>query len=447
MRLNVRIAMVMLAVAALAVGCATRHPVYPVSESSGKQGVFYSLPYTRLLVSVPTARIDTAPGHLKDLAECFFGPRATSQMIEKAATKYVVDLSKATVEVQQVPDPKATFLVEMTAGPLQRKTLEMQLNEMGLITDAKSEVEDKTFEVAMKVIQTAAAVAKAGVTDAKVAAGLVSRCGALKSAQPGAWAEAERAVARLASIQTARETLLGQPPEHVDKIYLKELLAVLDAEEKDILAAFFGSAKITPWLAQFEIDPGERGSAKGTVNVLKWSSDEGIMLEQGTTPLSKPAFSLLTSSTKPLSTISIEVTEVAGMADTIVKYWTARKKNGFYYRIPGEATVRFLVDNEEQKRQHVAIAQFGTSAALPVSLGSLLKSNYAVGYHPTTGALKSVVSGSEPLTGAQVDQAGAAAQAVVEYRKAKAELERQRQSERQQRFEEWIQAIRGTTPE
>lgn len=403
-----------LVVLVLLAGCASQHPVYRADKVENMQGIYYSLPTTRLIVGIPVAQIVKSPGPFAAHASVFFDTPARTA----TETTYKLSLSEATVTTKAYADPDQTFVAKVRAGAFQKRAIDLKLNDIGLFTDVTSEFEDKTIEVILKTVENAAKVAAA-----------------LKAAPPAAFAgppqEVYDAYNAIVQARAQRNALLGHLPPGPSADYINVILARLDEIEKRNLEKFFGSSTTTAWMAEFEIDPGTTQNPNATHALFEISQDEKTLQLGSYKPLSAPPGSWFQTATSPKDAITLDIQRVPGPSDTVAaSYTTEPKRNGFFYRIPAQATVSVLRSGAQKKRVTVAVAQYGHVVALPVSTGSLLKSNYTLSLHPETGTAKQVITGSEPITGELVDQAGAAATEVANYIRLRRELEKQQREER-----------------
>lgn len=177
---------------------------------------------------------------------------------------------------------------------------------------------------------------------------------------------------------------------------------------------------------------------------------------------------------KEESAVALATNPIPGFSDTVASNYSSEAeqagRSGFFYRIPKEGTVRvvkgtakivdvkdstaklcILQDLDEAAdllRTNTVVAQFGHVISLPISPGSLLKSNYNLTLYEETGSLKTFVSGSEPIDAAFLEQSlkpasAAVGQAVV----AREALQSKREAAREAKRQELLQSIVEATEE
>jgi hypothetical protein len=144
--------------------------------------------------------------------------------------------------------------------------------------------------------------------------------------------------------------------------------------EENYLALFIGKSSKQTYEFSFDYIPGQKTS-KGDV-FFRFSEDRGIL----------PKSDL---SGRP---IIIEVNKADNLAAKQNALSTSQNpeagKSGLYYRIPGMAEIRIMDGSTQLAGTRATIAQFGTIAPIPENL---IDGTYLIEFHPSTGAIKSIL--------------------------------------------------------
>ncbi len=160
---------------------------------------------------------------------------------------------------------------------------------------------------------------------------------------------------------------------HPDGVAYELSMKALKKVEEDYLSLFVGKSTIEKGVFSFDYIP---GSSPGRAEaVFRISEENGIV----------PAGDL---SGKPVM-IEFETDN-----NLLQRYNTEAKSSvtnelGVFYRMPGVATIKIINDLKVIATARATIAQFGPVASVPADL---LYGNYAIEFHPETGAIKSIVT-------------------------------------------------------
>lgn len=161
--------------------------------------------------------------------------------------------------------------------------------------------------------------------------------------------------------------------EHPDGKAYEVSMKELKRTEKNYLSLFVGRTTLKKESASFDFVP--EANAKGGQVIFRMSDEKGVV----------PATDL---SGKP---VMIEFEQVAGLKQkydaNAASENPAAGEKGVYYRMPGVANIKIVYEMNTLATARATIAQFGTVAPLP---DELLQGDYAVEFHPETGAIKSV---------------------------------------------------------
>ncbi|XOV75119.1 MAG: hypothetical protein ACFHWZ_16980 [Phycisphaerales bacterium] len=191
------------AIAVLAVqACQVHHRVWHVDPEiePEREGVVYSLPKTKVTVSMPVTSVETKRGEFYDELDKAIDERdpaspdfiglnreqrvarlmeddrveAIKEDLEQRGIlnegefemllagqfrKRKITVGKASLTTQAVWDEDLLFLVEWPSKPNEARTLSISLNEAGFMTSVNVAAKDQTLDVALKVVEAAASIA------------------------------------------------------------------------------------------------------------------------------------------------------------------------------------------------------------------------------------------------------------------------------------------------
>jgi hypothetical protein len=161
--------------------------------------------------------------------------------------------------------------------------------------------------------------------------------------------------------------------EHPDGKAYEVSMKKLKEEEQNYLKLFVGRTTYKTEECSFDFVPESAGKS-GQV-AFRISDENGIV----------PASDL---SGKP---VQVEFDVASGLSSKYATKATPVEANagtsGIYYRMPGVATVHLIYQMKELASMRTTIAQFGEVAPLSEYL---LDGDYAIEFHPETGAVKSI---------------------------------------------------------
>lgn len=274
-----------------ALGCKTvRHTVRPVNvgEAPPVAGVVYTLPKTRLIITLPIKATETKagpffrfyrnlkpemsaadPAEIRDrLIEAGIVP---SQELYVKLTKHpeqfrtrIIKIGQSSLASESIPDPEHRYVVEWPESATQARSLELELNERGFLTNASSTGDDQTIDTAVKVLQVTASVAgrffgfapAEGPTQAQDD---VQPLVPVDDLIPPPINLKEITLLKLEALldlsNKRNEVVLstsGQPP--LSNEQLKQRLEIID-KQIAVLRAFFVTKKVTTWSAKFRYEP------------------------------------------------------------------------------------------------------------------------------------------------------------------------------------------------
>ena len=216
-------------------------------------------------------------------------------------------------------------------------------------------------------------------------------------------------------------------------------------DERDaLLAKFIGKKSEKVWIGQFRWVPLSRKleTTSGSIDVAQLlfvlSKHEGIssfIIDPEVPPTGgirslQPDTHSPRTNTSPGNQAKDEIISVSLACHSIVpvqtKTWkdliAEKKKHGWHYRIPAEATVRLEANGVTRIMRRCYIGQHGCVAFVPATTaGAKITSNIEL--DSITGALKSSVHGGQAFDPGLVNRSGAAVAGVVDAEKAREKAE------------------------
>ncbi len=462
MRSCIYVAIILVAIllCVLACGACASIDVYHDYQAN-MGGVMYRLPRGVLLVSIPITRSDYMATELTRYAMekkgVFKGlppiivPKEwqdSGNQLPPATGDKLVLFKHATpvLEYAVEPDPEQCYFIRLKGDATQNRNLTLALNNMGVLTEGGSQVQDKKLELAMATIEAAARIGASS-------AGLAIR-EQIASPPPDelkAVAEAEALALRteLGQIQTERHRWVIDNPI-VKPAVLSAALNAFDAREAQIIASFL-QVKSQTFAVVFEIRPTMDGTInsengrrpavwKNTLLTLDRSNGVSYWVQGAKDdivgPMALPA--ALFKKTEPnqekpcdktnsvVETVPDKGSAADGERTSIQMSLTknaayelrsrppakVKQPSGFVYRIPGAVDVRISSFDKNVLKQHfiyrtMQIPQVGYIAALPRDAGLSPEHRVAIALYEKTGALKSIEVESKSIDPARIQSFGA----------------------------------------
>lgn len=430
----------------LLAGCAGKmHEVVKASNATAEtDGTPYWLPRNVVEVAVPFTRIDTSPsifevpGHANTVARGL-AEKLGLEYGDEATKK--IDVGVPVITTVSEADPDAAFIVKSSRRRLENQKLMLELSQLGVITSASSEVENRTSDFIVSVAKTAASIAGAvaGVNAAapvEAVEGAADAAGgpgpnfaaedlgkkARESKKDAALAEAEAKArdyfTRIENIRAKRAKLVSGEVEVSSKEALELMLDELDEEEAKYAGAFTGKEKTIPWTATFEIRLCKSEVTCGDKPcpdvielckpLLTTTSDKITVGE--TVKQSPPAGFLEGWTAKDCNTVALKLAYDKKQPVNAIPSETRLLSDGdrsFYYRIPAIAKAEVKLQEETLASGTIQVAQWGATASLPrTTLGR--KTKVDLTWYESVGALKKLQSESTAQNPEQIEQIGSA---------------------------------------
>lgn len=270
----------------------------------------------------------------------------------------------------------------------------------------------------------------------------------------GDFKDAKEVFDRIRLLEGQREQLLSPQPlaAPLPSDTLKMMLEELDKTIKNYKEAFFFGTK-TPltWNASFRLNPDNPGKMQidlftlseqyGVCSVLvnQGASDQGVPFDPRFlikkvcppgTPVCKDDQKVAVACNGKKVWLEMDLGENgeggaggATFAQTVrTAGFSQDGKRGFYYRIPGRAIAKLLLqgdspgEKDEMGRTALSIAQFGETVSLPSSTGGR-KTKYDLELYTSSGGMKNFIMGSEALIQkSNIDDLGEAASTLIDAR-------------------------------
>ncbi|MDP2337054.1 MAG: DUF4831 family protein [Bacteroidota bacterium] len=338
----------------------------PGAATGPTEGVVYALPQTGIRVHVKATRERFVSGPFSMYAQKMLG---IENVPSASGERWNID--EMQIETFSEPDPEQVHKALGQAAQL------VSLTESGVLAGINTEV--KTVESA---IQTQSFLTKdldkqVKFTDLSIWS-FYSRADSTKSFKMVSKSidqKAAEAAETLFNLRNSRFALLTNANDEPlpDGKSFEVMTQELGKMEENYLALFIGKSSRQTYDFSFDFVPGQK-TVKGEV-FFRFSEDRGVL----------PKSDL---SGRP---IVIEVNKADNLAAKQNGLSASENpeagKSGLYYRMPGMAEIRILDGSTQLAGARAPIAQFGTIAPVPENL---LDGNYKLGFHPETGAVKSI---------------------------------------------------------
>lgn len=180
---------------------------------------------------------------------------------------------------------------------------------------------------------------------------------------------AETAAQQIYNIRESRTALLSADVDHMpDGKALKAMLNNLDKIEKELIALFVGKTKSYTTIKQYTLLPEDDMSNH---IIFRISSINGLVDPDDM--LGTPIY------------LNLKGKYLAEPTNSKKK---SPKKLGFYYIVPGEATITILNNNKIVATRTLIMPQFGYTANLPLDITDQLGSKII--YNPHHGTIKAI---------------------------------------------------------
>lgn len=328
------------------------------ASKANDYGLVYSLPQTRLVITIEAERTERTPGEFYKYTSRYLGPQ--TQAVAQHSVQW--RLLGATVHAEGVIDPQAEkYLIQLKGGA---NSPFMLLSDSGLPlainTDRITDVSVPEPPVARKATPTAleTPAARQAVTAEMVQSSSTAK-------------RAELAAARIMEIRSSRnDYLTGQADQMPDGAALKLILANLMAQEEALTAMFTGTESTSTEVLTLTYTP------TGTVTdhvIARLSLTEGIVDAddlRGT-----PIYLSLTETSRGAMPVN-DKGEPKVMP-----------KGGVAYCIPGAASVQLSWEGRTLCSEEFDVAQFGVVYGLAPAMFTDRKAPSYVIFHPVTGAV------------------------------------------------------------
>ena len=331
-------------------------------------GVIYSLPRTGIRITVEVEQEKYFRGPYADYAQKYLGIKGSS------ATDYDNwSFTGVKMETFGEPDPTEVYKASGSVASL------LSLTESGILAGINSEVKtgsEKVYtsdftpklKVPLQVWDDVSMHSFLAEKDSIVQAGTK-----FKSFEEKA-AEAAKDILKLRkrkALALAANYDKLPPDGDAYKVMVKELDNIIE----NYVALFTGKTFKAKYSYTFEVVPQGKGS--NAVVAFRFSPSAGVLPENNVS--GKPIMLEL----EPLDGINQKAGQLAipAAGETHTK--------GVNYRVPGFANVRLLNGSEVIAQSRFALGQLGSVTTIP---DGLLNGDYTIEFHPTTGAIKNIMT-------------------------------------------------------
>lgn len=400
---------------AIVSGCAKSHHVIPLHHEAAKEvdGIPYALPLTVVTTNLSLKLTVTKKSVFAEACAEEARKRAESLGLEFAELdERKLEIVDASLATSSESDPSRAYIVELGRNPLQTRKLVMELTNLGVITSAGSEVEDKTSDF---VVSMAKAVGKVLVASAGLPAPADSEGAPESIALAGCATRIENAYEEIIKVRKDKyELASGGKGANIHPESLKLMLAYLDEREQELAQLFSGETKVHVWSGSHVHRP-TRDDIGKELPLLAYDPKRGVVRGSANTVLSLPKQYYYTPSEEDITEVqslalnlSVQENEQLYLAAANAAPITKDEDRSFYYLIPAVATASLVAGGDTIDSAKIEVAQFGEDFSLPrTSLGR--KTVLDVDWH-ANGAIKQITAESTAQRVEQVEEvAGAVA--------------------------------------
>jgi hypothetical protein len=402
----------------------TVKPATAVTEASFEGGAYYALPMAMLTVEIPVTEIvrTFAEGNCfdADLTKNRLGIADASGLKGTKVTFY--KLGQITIGGRPVADPDKVFFVDQPGNWRKNQSLNLVMNEFGVLSKADVVVEDKTFDIVVQGVQ--------GV------AGIISTLAGFKGStgSPTDNAETvriagltckERINEQIAKIESARFGLLqasGSGASAMSESALKLRLGAFEDLEKQLVDEITYTEERTTYLVRRDI--AIRNAAditdlttkplfkfSRTAGLTLWVADTTKFADYETAYLPHIATitqTPLTAETdKKIYTLFIAHKPNPTVGVSAGKLNAATYVGGLVYNLPVMAVARIKTDSKTVAVANIFMPQLGR-------LGYLADRSATASFELNEwGGLKTFTQKTNAITGEQVAAASAATGSVA----------------------------------
>ncbi|MCK9640204.1 MAG: DUF4831 family protein [Prolixibacteraceae bacterium] len=326
-------------------------------------GVVYSLPRTGIHIDVEVVQERLIHGPYYAYAQKYLGINNATQNDEENWTIISIGM-----ETYGEPDPNAVYKATGSIATL------LSLTDDGVLLGINSEVKQSERKLVTNVFPLRQAVPDNIWSDVSMHSFLSEKDTSKRAGSNFKSFEEKAAEAAYDILKLRKRKALTLAAKY-DKLppdgeAYKVMVAELDRIIDNYLSLFIGKTITERYKHSFNVVPDGK-SNKGLV-AFRFSSNAGVLPESNV-------------SGKP---IMLEIEPGAELKQKIDATGAGEgTTKGIYYRIPVLAQVRLLNGSDVLAQAKIAIAQYGTIAALP---DGLLNGEYSIQYHPATGAVSKI---------------------------------------------------------
>jgi len=441
-------ALLMLTLGVLLAGCDARHLVFrPDDKRMTPKEKAYCIPIflpRTVLEFRCTAVVKTTEPSVFFKKSKETNPPFTEAAVGQAAEELGIQLNKnnekkvdlfvkdPVLTARGERDPNQLFFIKMESGLFKKVEFNSQFSSDGVPGSISSTVEDKAFEFTMKTIEVAAGIAGKVIATA-------TKGPDVEKGEPNLL---QSVVKQIRTLRANREALIRERtlPSHVDEKTLARMLDELAKSETELAAYFKGASKEESYPLVSTIRPsmpkGPPELERVQLTLLEFGDNTGFKAGKDgeTVRLCSLPEGLRGKGTD--TRVSTLILTVSGVSDTearaLRQIASARATDrGLPYRIPARAFAEITVEVKPEDstkatkslvKAEVLLAQWGTVAHLPPSVGSP-GSTFKPIYYPDTGGLKELTVSGTPLSADSLGSLDKAAGSITDTLKAKTDKE------------------------
>jgi hypothetical protein len=369
-----------------------------------KQGIFYALPKTVLVIEVEVTKTKlTAPDNA-NLCDALFGDCQKVLGQKPYATGTAFEITNITIGSKATPDAEQIYRVDIRRRWNVDKAIGFSLSSEGLIQGTEVTTTNKTFEIITTALTT--------IIDVAAQTRLLTLLAPdIKAASPEEIKIKKRIDYLIAKKEDLLTAIASTGPLETLKFKVEETDKLLAQELTKIL----GKKEVAKKVYRFEL----YNIPTTDTELLHLSTTNGIYLDLTNDHILNPTeFSNIKKEGTPL------IVKVGDGVSEFGKKITASAtvepgKKGLAYRVPKEAKVTVSFNNKNEAIALVPIAQSGIVAYLPYKID---KAN--IEYYENLGWLKKVSVETNSISPDNIKKAGEVITNAHEKLSGKTEIEK-----------------------
>ena len=356
-----------LALLSAAVPAAAQTTQRLTANKASEYGLVYTLPVTRLEVTVAAEKTETAPGEFYQYAVKYLNSKPI------LAPETTWRITEAVIRPVAAADPEEQYLVSFKGGAGTYMTLPdegfpLSVNDDAYDPGMPSAALPKAVKAQPTILETPEA--SQAVTPEMIQSRSASK-------------RAELAAQKIYELRTNRSEIISGQAESMpaDGEAMKLALSRIDRQEEALTAMFNGTRKTSVEVRTYTVDIPADPSDAGRTVLARLSVSEGLVADDD------------------LSGAPVYLTIIPGLQGKLPVNEKGETKTfpkgGVAYRIPGTATAQLTYDGSAIAEAEFDVAQYGVVFGLDPALFTSKKAPSYLHFNPLTGGVRELGTVSE----------------------------------------------------